>query len=161
AVGFFLWGESLTELSVSDQWYWIALAGVGVGLVLSPANTDALNRVPRSRYGEATGITQTVRNFGSSLGLAVLASALILESRSQLEATAAEHHVPPHVGSEIADAISSGSQSGESISHLGGPVSHVVASIPHDFAVAMQTVFYSFAGVMAVAFFIALRFMPP
>ena len=53
-----------------EQWYYIVLAGAGVGLVLSPANTDALNRVPRSRYGEATGITQTVRNFGSSLGLA-------------------------------------------------------------------------------------------
>jgi EmrB/QacA subfamily drug resistance transporter len=161
AVGFYLWGESLTELSVSDQWYWIVLSGVGVGLILSPANTDALNRVPRSRYGEATGITQTVRNFGSSLGLAVLGSVLILENRSQLESTAAEHHVPQHVGKQIADAISSGSQSGEGISHLSGPVSQVVASIPHDFAVAMQTVFYSFAGVMAVAFFIALRFMPP
>nr|MDQ2631036.1 MFS transporter [Actinomycetota bacterium] len=72
AVGFYLWGNSLTELSVSDQWYYIVIAGAGVGLVLSPANTDALNRVPRERYGEATGITQTVRNFGSSLGLPVL-----------------------------------------------------------------------------------------
>ena len=72
AVGFYLWGQSLTDLSVSDQWYYIVIAGAGVGLVLSPANTDALNRVPGSRYGEATGITQTVRNFGSSLGLAVL-----------------------------------------------------------------------------------------
>jgi EmrB/QacA subfamily drug resistance transporter len=160
AVGFYLWGESLTELSVSDQWYWIVLSGVGVGLVLSPANTDALNRVPRSRYGEATGITQTVRNFGSSLGLAVLGSVLILENRSQLESTAAEHHVPEQVGKQIADSISSGSQTGEGIPHLGGPVGQVVSSIPHDFAVAMQTVFYSFAGVMAVAFLIALRFMP-
>ena len=47
AVGFYLWAHSLTDLSVSDQWYYIVLAGAGVGLVLSPANTDALNRVPR------------------------------------------------------------------------------------------------------------------
>ena len=52
--------SSMTHLSVSEQWYYIVLAGLGVGLVLSPANTDALNRVARSRYGEATGITQTV-----------------------------------------------------------------------------------------------------
>ena len=74
AVGFALWAKHLPDLSVSSQWYYIVLAGAGVGLVLSPANTDALNRVPGSRYGEATGITQTVRNFGSSLGLAVLGS---------------------------------------------------------------------------------------
>ncbi len=55
AVGFALWAHSLPDLSVSSQWYWIVLAGAGVGLVLSPANTDALNRVPASRYGEATG----------------------------------------------------------------------------------------------------------
>ena len=48
----------------------MVISGIGVGLIFSPVNTDALNRVPRSRYGEATGITQTVRNFGSSLGLA-------------------------------------------------------------------------------------------
>jgi len=160
AVGFWLWGESLTELSVSDQWPYIVIAGIGVGLVLAPANTDALNRVPRSRYGEATGITQTVRNFGSSLGLAILGSVLILENRSQLEATAAEQGVSKEVGSQIADAISSGSQSGENIPNLGGKVGEVAASIPHDFAVAMQTVFYSFAGVMALAFVVALVFMP-
>ena len=49
------------------------MGGAGCGLILSPAATDAMNRVPDSAYGEVTGLTQTVRNFGSSLGLAVLA----------------------------------------------------------------------------------------
>ena len=161
AVGFYLWGESLTELSVSDQWYYIVIAGAGVGLVLSPANTDALNRVPKSRYGEATGITQTVRNFGSSLGLAVLGSILILENRNQLESTAAEQGLPPAVGDEIADAISQGtSGASDAPEHLSGPVAKVAESIPHDFALATQTVFYAMAGVMAVAFVLALVAMP-
>ena len=33
---------------------------------------DAVNRAPSSSYSEVTGITQTARNFGASLGLAVL-----------------------------------------------------------------------------------------
>jgi EmrB/QacA subfamily drug resistance transporter len=160
AVGFYLWGNSMTELSVSDQWYWIALAGVGVGLVLSPANTDALNRVSRDRYGEVTGITQTVRNFGSSLGLAVLGSILILENRSNLEATAASNGIPKEVGSEVADAISQGSGAGETSEKLPAKVQKVVDSIPHDFAMASRTVFYAMAGVMAVAFVVALVSMP-
>jgi EmrB/QacA subfamily drug resistance transporter len=161
AGGFFLWGHSLTELSVSDQWPFIVLAGIGVGLVLSPANTDALNRVPRERYGEATGITQTVRNFGSSLGLAVLGSILIFENRSNLESTAAEHGVPKHAADEIADAISQGSGKGSEFpSHLHGPVAKVVDSIPHDFALASRTVFYGMAAVMAIAFVVALAGMP-
>ncbi|HEY8501752.1 MAG TPA: MFS transporter [Solirubrobacterales bacterium] len=160
AVGFYLWGNSLTELSVSDQWYYIVIAGAGVGLVLSPANTDALNRVPRSRYGEATGITQTVRNFGSSLGLAVLGSILILENRSNLEATAAEHGVPKHAADEIADAISQGSGGGEAPEHLPAGVQKVVDAIPHDFALASRTVFYGMAAVMVVAFVVSLIGMP-
>ncbi|HEV2728151.1 MAG TPA: MFS transporter, partial [Solirubrobacterales bacterium] len=160
AVGFYLWGNSLTELSVGDQWYYIVIAGAGVGLVLSPANTDALNRVPRSRYGEATGITQTVRNFGSSLGLAILGSILILENRSHLEATADENGLPKQVGSEVADAISQGSGAGETPEKLPASVQKVVDSIPHDFAMASRTVFYAMAGVMAVAFVIALLRMP-
>jgi EmrB/QacA subfamily drug resistance transporter len=161
AVGFYLWGNSLTELSVSEQWYYIVLAGLGVGLVLSPANTDALNRVPKSRYGEATGITQTVRNFGSSLGLAVLGSILILQNKSNLEATAAEHGVPKAAADEVADAISQGSASAESApEHLPAGVQKVVDAIPHDFALASRTVFFGMAGVMALAFLVSLKAMP-
>lgn len=160
AVGFYLWGNSLTELSVSDQWYWIVMSGAGVGLVLSPANTDALNRVSRDRYGEATGITQTVRNFGSSLGLAVLGSILILQNRSNLEATAAENGIPKQIGSEIADTISQGTGAGAEPEHLPPKVQKLVDSIPHDFALASRTVFYGMAAVMAVAFVIALVRMP-
>jgi EmrB/QacA subfamily drug resistance transporter len=160
AIGFYLWGNSLTELSVSDQWYWIVLSGVGVGLVLSPANTDALNRVSRDRYGEATGITQTVRNFGSSLGLAVLGSILILENRSNLEATADENGIPKQIGSQIADQISQGTGAGAEPEHLPPKVQKLVDSIPHDFALASRTVFYGMAAVMAVAFVIALVRMP-
>jgi hypothetical protein len=69
--------------------------------------------VPREHYGKATGITQTVRNFGSSLGLAVLGSILILENRSNLEATADKHGFSKEVGKEIADQISQGTGTGD------------------------------------------------
>lgn len=42
----------------------------------------------------------------------------------------------------------------------GGAVGKVIDSIPHDFALATQTVFYAFAAVMAVAFVVALVAMP-
>ena len=142
AVGFFLWGKSLTDLSVSEQWYFIVAAGAGVGLVLSPANTDALNRVSRDRYGEATGITQTVRNFGSSLGLAVLGSVLILENKSNLEASLSAKGVPKATADEVADCVSQGSSSAcESVAHAAGNQAKTLfASVPHDFALASRTV---------------------
>jgi EmrB/QacA subfamily drug resistance transporter len=74
AVGFYLWGGKVTGLEFSDQWPALLLAGAGLGLVLGPVSTDALNRAPDAGYGEVTGITQTVRNLGASLGLAVMGS---------------------------------------------------------------------------------------
>jgi EmrB/QacA subfamily drug resistance transporter len=74
AIGFYLWGAKLTGLSFGDQWHAIAIAGAGLGLVLGPVSTDALNRAPGAGYGEVTGITQTVRNLGASLGLAIMGS---------------------------------------------------------------------------------------
>jgi fucose permease len=162
AIGFFLWGQSLTELSVGDQWPYIVIAGIGVGLVLSPANTDALNRVPRSRYGEATGITQTVRTFGSSIGLAVLGSVLILENKSNLEASLGAKGVGKDQADAVASCVSSGGESAcEAITQKAGAAAgKLFSTVPHDFALATRTVFYAFAGVMALAFVVALVAMP-
>ena len=58
-----------------------------MGMMLGPANTDAVNRASTLSYGEATGITQTIRNLGASLGLAVLGTILLLVQRSKLTAS--------------------------------------------------------------------------
>ena len=77
AVGFYLLAQRLPDLSLSKQTVPILIAGGGIGLMLGPASTDAVNRAASSNYSEVTGITQTVRNFGASLGLAILGAILI------------------------------------------------------------------------------------
>src|SRR5208282_6013490 len=62
----------------------IILAGAGMGFMLGPSSTDAVNRASRLSYGEATGITQTVRNYAASLGLAVLGTILVSQFRSRV-----------------------------------------------------------------------------
>ena len=57
------------------------MAGAGWAQV-GQANTDAVNRASRYSYGEATGITQTVRNYGASVGFAILGTVLISDFRS-------------------------------------------------------------------------------
>ncbi|HKZ12275.1 MAG TPA: MFS transporter [Solirubrobacterales bacterium] len=161
AVGFWLWGNSMTHLSVSEQWYWIVMAGAGVGLVLSPANTDALNRVARSRYGEATGITQTVRNFGSSLGLAILGSLLITWNKSNLESALGAKGVPKGKADAVAECVSQGEASCQQIAHtLGSKAGEVFSAVPMSFAEASRDVFHGMAIALAIAFVIAIKFMP-
>ena len=84
AVGFGFWASKATTLSFGKQQIWVIVAGAGMGMMLGPANTDAVNRAGNLSYGEATGITQTIRNYGASLGLAALGTILLFDYRSHL-----------------------------------------------------------------------------
>src|SRR5664279_2657712 len=94
-LGFLLWAWKLTDLNLGAQWWCIVLAGAGIGLLLGPASTDATNRAINASYGEVTGITQTVRNYGSALGLAVLGTLLGNVFSSQLTDSLVGFGLPP------------------------------------------------------------------
>src|SRR5271167_4206379 len=149
AVGFWLWAGKVTDLSFSSQQWYIILAGAGMGLMLGPANTDAVNRASRLSYGEATGITQTVRNYAASLGFAILGTVLVSQMRSRITNSLISQ------GLSSASAHAAASRIAQS---RGGNGS--AASIPHfvrlDFAYATRSVLYTMAAIMAVAAVVAL-----
>jgi predicted MFS family arabinose efflux permease len=162
AVGLALLARELPDPSLDAQWPFIVLAGAGLGLVLGPANTDAVNRAPRTSYGEATGITQTVRNFGSSLGLAVLGTVLILENKSNIESSLGSLGVSPERADQVAHAIThgGGGDAGSFGEHAGRRSQELFEAVQSDFALSSRVVFYAMAGVMLVAFLVALVAMP-
>ncbi|MBY8878513.1 MFS transporter [Actinacidiphila acidipaludis] len=148
AVGFLLLAGQVTDLDFGSQQWYVILAGAGMGLMLTPATTDAVNRAGRLSYGEATGITQTVRNFAASLGLAVLGTISVSVFQSHLRGSLIAQGVPASQASARAQSLA---QSRSASSGAG--------SIPHyvrlDFAYSTRTVFYVMAGIMAVAAVVA------
>jgi fucose permease len=158
AVGFFLLAGKLTDLSLSHQWIYIAIAGAGVGLLLGPASTDAVNRAPSSSYSEVTGITQTSRNFGASLGLAVLGTILISRNHTNITHALTRAGVPRAAADNAAASLGSAGAGGS------GPSRGTSHALIHDvqlaFAHSTQTVFYLMAGVLAATFVIARIWMP-
>jgi EmrB/QacA subfamily drug resistance transporter len=149
-VGFALWAGQVTKLSLNSQLWYIIIAGAGLGMMLGPASTDAVNRASRLSYGEATGITQTVRNYAASLGLAVLGTIQVSVMRSHLTSSLVAQGEPKSQAGHTASALA---QTGQG-SGSGG-----VASIPHfyslDFAYAMRSVLYVMAAIMALAAVVA------
>ena len=151
AVGFALWAGKVTTLSFSAQEWYVVLAGAGMGFLLGPASTDAVNRASRLSYGEATGITQTVRNYAASLGLAILGTLLVTEMRSHLTTSLVAMGTPPVRAATEAARLAEGRIAG---------TGHGVSAIPHffrlDFAYATRAVLYGMAMVMAVAAVVAV-----
>jgi hypothetical protein len=149
-VGFLLWANHVTKLTLGAQIWYIMIAGFGLGLMLGPASTDAVNRASRLSYGEATGITQTVRNYAASLGLAVLGTVQVSVMRSHVQSSLISQGVPRAAASKEATTISQAGQ---------GSGSGSISSIPHfvslDFAYATRTVLLTMAIIMWVAAVVA------
>jgi len=163
AVGFFLWAGSLTDFDLGDHWIYMLMAGAGIGAILGPASTDALNRAPSTAYGEATGILQTLRNFGSSLGLALLGTVLILENKANIESSLTGLGLPQERADAIADSLSQsggGSAAAGFGEAAGRGAQRVLEVVRHDFAESVQVVFYAMAGVMVVCYVVAHLGMP-
>jgi EmrB/QacA subfamily drug resistance transporter len=163
AAGFYLWGNSLPKLDFGHQWFFLTLAGVGLGLVLGPVSTDALNRAPAASYGEVTGITQTVRNFGASLGLAILGSIFIAQNTDRVENTLTSRGVPAAIADRITHALTTagGSADATGVPGAGGPAARAIfQSVQHDVALSTRTIAWAMAGIMAAAFLVAAALMP-
>ena len=157
AAGYALWGNSLTTLSQGSQWYFIVMAGAGIGFLLGPASTDAVNRAINASYGEVTGITQTLRNYGSSLGLAILGTVLITASTNRITGSLTSLGLTDAQAQSVADELSHSSGAGQGQGAESLPPAlreQVFAAIQNDYAEATQLVFYG----MVIALVVALGF---
>ncbi len=157
AVGFYLLAGKLTNLSLGAQSFYVALSGGGLGLMLGTASTDAVNRAPSTSYSEVTGITQTARNFGASLGLAVLGAILVSQNKSNVTNALTSNGVPHGIASRIGSSFAT--NVGGARSSSGQPHA-LVHDVQLAFAHSTQTVFYIMAGVMAATFVVAVRGLP-
>ncbi|MEM7142545.1 MAG: MFS transporter [Actinomycetota bacterium] len=86
--GGFIWLATAT----SDPSYYailpgLVLLGAGVGLAMSPATTAITDALPAEKQGVASALNDTVREFGSALGVALIGSVLSAGYRSDITST--------------------------------------------------------------------------
>ncbi|MET7450238.1 MFS transporter [Streptomyces sp. NPDC005508] len=163
AIGFALWANKLTDLSMHDQWPYAALAGAGIGFLLAPASTDAVNRSIGASYGEVTGITQTVRNYAAAIGIAVFGTILTHVTTDRVEETLKAKGVPAGAANDaarsVAEAVTGNPDAQEPTG--SGPVATLMRdsmdAVRMDFAEANQWVFYGMAIALAIGYLCAIR----
>lgn len=157
-VGFALWAHKATDLSLGAQWPYIVMAGAGIGLMLGPASTDAVNRAIGASYGEVTGITQTVRNFAAALGMAALGTLLTHTTANRITETLQDEGLPPAEARSVADdvAASIAGNTGGAPPGSSDVVERVWPAIQLDYAEATRAVFLAMAVAMAAGFVTSL-----
>jgi EmrB/QacA subfamily drug resistance transporter len=88
------------------------LMGIGMGLVMSPMSTAAMNSVDRTKAGAASGVLSMGRMVGGTFGVAVLGALITTVGRSKIDASLP--NLPAGTRAEIASQLGSGSV-------IGGP----------------------------------------
>ena len=82
------------------------LMGAGMGLVMSPMSTAAMNAVDRAKAGAASGVLSMSRMVGSTFGVAVMGAIVATVGRSELAGSLP--NVPADARAKIANALGSG-----------------------------------------------------
>ena len=98
-LGMMFWALAMPHLDYALQLPGMIITGFGLGLVFSPTNTDALSRVSSAERSQASGIVQTARQLGGTLGVAVIGSVVL-----GIEHEVTRTPIPQHA----ADAITVG-----------------------------------------------------
>jgi len=143
----FLWLSAVLHLQ-SYLWMLPAyiIAGFGVGLVGSPALTDAMNAAPDDMRGQAAGVIGTIQQFGGTMGTAVLTAVLT-----------------PLFAGRLASSIGSTSQAVQTaLAHSQGgslPTQispETITAAKDAFASSLATSYIIVIAVMLVAFAVSL-----
>ncbi|MFI9721706.1 DHA2 family efflux MFS transporter permease subunit [Streptomyces sp. NPDC052396] len=80
---------------------WLALVGLGFGMAIVPAMTNALGALPRDRAGSGSGLLMTLRQVAGAIGLAILGSVIAGSYTSHLDTG----HLPGPAASAAQDSV--------------------------------------------------------
>ncbi len=146
---------------MNPQTWPIVLAGAGIGFMLSAASTDAVNRAIGASYGEVTAISQTMRNFGGALGLAVFTTVVTNALTGKLTDAFTALGAPAGTADSVVAQISGAA------GHASSGLSQLPPAVQEQFTTAVQqgyanSVCYAFVGcAIAMAVVVAIGLLYP
>jgi EmrB/QacA subfamily drug resistance transporter len=145
---------------------WIApgyvLMGVGLALVMGPSNTDAMNAAPMLLRGQASGVIQTMRQVGATVGLALMGTVVANVQTSQIDDVIAQDQIPPAGAEALRSALTH--ESGGGTAPTGAVPPEVIHDVREAVTTAVSTSYWVAAGVLlaaAIAAFAVLRRQRP
>ncbi len=146
-------GPHVTFLSLAP---YLGVAGVGFGMAVVPVTSSVLNVVPAERSGMAASVTNTAREMGAVLGVAVLGALVNTTLTSKLVATMKTLHIPASFQGLVLTYVLTG-QSPSSIAGVStsNPIvkaleAKITDAAYHGFLTGLRTAL-ELAGAMLVA----------
>lgn len=136
------------------------LMGLGIGFVMVPTSTDALNRAGSEFRGQASGVVQTMRQIGATVGLASIGGLVATVQGVEVARVIKGFNGPESVREKLAPLVESALE-GQSyaIRELSTISPDLVPKLHTAVAKSIAAGYYFAGSVVLAAFFIALIFM--
>jgi EmrB/QacA subfamily drug resistance transporter len=158
-------GLTLSALSLAgwmfigvDTPIWVVMGlffvqGAGMASVMPPAMEAILATLPRERAGVGSAISNTVRQVGGALGIAVLGAVVMAVYRGQVEPTLATLPGPAQAGAR--ESIAGAYAVAERF-----PASGLIPAANDAFLTAMHTAAAASAAITLITVLVVLRWLP-
>jgi len=111
----------------AELWWKLAMLGSGFGLTISPSTAAAVAAMPGAQAGVASAVTNTSRQVGGALGVAVLGAVAAARSGAVLPGRLAAAGVPGPVREQVEAAAGQGLGAAASGPAAGGAARRAVA----------------------------------
>jgi EmrB/QacA subfamily drug resistance transporter len=138
------------------QYGWLVpgyvLMGIGLGVMTTPANTEAMNSAEPRLRGQASAVLQTVRQVGATIGVAVMGT-IVANTQNARIGSIVEHRfgVPPHDVDAIERAIGHAAGGGITPKDVPAQVLPLLDPLLGAMTTAIGWAFAVAAAVMTVA----------
>ena len=129
------------------------LMGAGMGLVMSPMSTAAMNAVDRTKAGVASGVLSMSRMVGGTFGVAIMGALVAAIGRSNLDTSLP--HVPAAIRAKLAGSLSGGGATGH---HAPA---QIVSAVHHAFISALSTGLTVGAAAVVIGAVVAFTLIAP
>jgi MFS transporter, DHA2 family, multidrug resistance protein len=129
---------------------WVALSGLGLGLVLPTTIDTALGAVPDESSGVSSGVLQALRMAGAAFGAAILGAIINATYRDQLE-----HAASPTLARAARDSAVTGIDAATTAHSQS-----LLETVRHAFVSGMSQALWVSAALMAVGALLAIAIHP-
>jgi predicted MFS family arabinose efflux permease len=160
AAGFFLQAPFLEGGDFLKILPGMILLGFGIGFVMVPTSTDALNRAGSEYRGQASGVVQTMRQIGATVGLASIGGLVATVQKGEVSKIISGFGGPDSVRAGLEPLID-GSLKGQidAIRELTAISPALMPELHTAVARSIAAGYYFAGSVVLAAFFVALIFM--
>ncbi len=136
------------------------LMGIGLGVMMTPANADAMNAVLPELRSQASGVLQTIRMVGATIGVAVMGTVIANgQNRRIADVVEARFGVPPRDVNVVERTINEAAASGASTHGLPRSLLQLLSPLLDAVTAAVASAFSVAAGVMGAAAVVAFALL--